>query len=142
MTVSLLATIYIVRYSDNTREGKSRMTERPITDVEPRVRFDGAIVFGPIQAALLEAILLTGSISAAQRQLGFGYVYAWKLVAAMNNQFSPPLVEISRGGKKGCGANENRQGHQVLIAFHRMERALLAMACADLSLINDAARAL
>jgi hypothetical protein len=76
MTVSLLATVYVVRYSDNTRGGKSRMTDRPNTDVELRVRFDGAIAFGPTRAVLLEAILLTGSISAAQRQLGFGYVYA------------------------------------------------------------------
>ena len=116
------------------------MTERPITDVELRVGFDGAIIFGPIQAALLEAILLTGSISAAQRQLGFGYVYTWKLVAAMNNQFCPPLVDISRGGRKGGGASVSKQGHQVLIAFRRMERALLAAARAELSVINDAAR--
>jgi molybdate transport system regulatory protein len=94
------------------------------------------------QHKLLEAILQTGSISAAQRQLGFGYVYTWKLVTAMNNRFSPPLVEISRGGRKGGGANVNKQGHQVLIEFRRKERALLAASCAELGLINDAARAL
>ena len=118
------------------------MADRPSTDVELRVKFDGAIIFGPTQAALLEAILLTGSISAARRQLGFGYVYTWRMVAAMNNQFSPPLVDISRGGRKGGGASVSKQGHQVLIAFRRMERALLATGCAELSLINDAARAL
>jgi hypothetical protein len=105
MKVSLLATVYVVRYSDNTRGGKSRMTDRPSTDVEPRVKFDGAIAFGPTQAALLEAILLSGSGSAVQRQLVFGYVYTWKLAAAMNNRFFLPLVEISRGGKKGGGAS-------------------------------------
>jgi molybdate transport system regulatory protein len=117
------------------------MTDRPSTDVELRVKFDGAIIFGPTQAASLEAIHLTGSISAAQRQLGFGYVYTWKMVAAMNNRFCPPLVDISRGGRKGGGASVSKQGHQVLIAFRRMERALLAEGCAELTVINNAAHA-
>ena len=114
--------------------------DRPSLDVELRVKLGGTVAFGPTQADLLEAILLTGSISAAQRRLGFGYVYAWKLVAAMNNLFSPPLVDISRGGRRGGGASVSKQGHQVLIAYRRMERTLLAVGCAELHLINDAAR--
>jgi molybdate transport system regulatory protein len=91
--------------------------------------------------ALLEAILLTGSISGAQRHLGFGYVHTWKLVAAMNNWFSPPLVDTSRAGRKGGGASVSKQGHQVLTAHRRMERALLAVGYAELHVINDAAHA-
>jgi molybdate transport system regulatory protein len=105
--------------------------DRPSLDVELRVKLGGTVAFGPTQADLLEAILLTGSISAAQRQLGFGYVYTWKLVAAMNNRFSPPLVDISRGGRNGGGASVSKQGRQVLIAYRRMERALLAVGYAD-----------
>jgi molybdenum-dependent DNA-binding transcriptional regulator ModE len=54
------------------------MADRPSPDIELRVKPGGTVAFGPTQADLLEAILLTGSISAAQRQLGFGYVYAWR----------------------------------------------------------------
>jgi molybdate transport system regulatory protein len=116
------------------------MADQPGTDIELRVMVDGAVAFGPIQAALLEEILLSGSISGAQRRMGFGYVYTWKLVAAMNKRFDPPLVEISRGGKKGGGAGLTKQGHQVLISFRRMERALLAVGSAEMHVINDAAR--
>jgi molybdate transport system regulatory protein len=140
ITVPLLATVYIVRYSDNARGGKSRMTDLPGPDVEIRLMLDGAVAFGPIQAKLLDEILLTGSISAAQRRLGFGYVYTWKLVAAMNNRFTPPLVAISRRGKRGGGASLTNQGHQILVAFRRMERTLLAVGYSELHLINDAAR--
>jgi molybdate transport repressor ModE-like protein len=117
------------------------MADRPGLDVELRVTLDGAVAFGPAQAALLEAILLTGSINAARRHLGFGYVHAWKLVAAMNHRFSPPLVDIARGGSKGGGARVSKQGHEVLMAYCRMERALLAEGYAELHLIDDAARA-
>jgi molybdate transport system regulatory protein len=117
------------------------MADRPGLDVELRVTPGGTVAFGPRQAALLEAILLTGSISGAQRHLGFGYVHTWKLVAAMNNRFSPPLVDISRGGRKGGGASLSKQGHQVLIAYRRMERALLAVGHAELHVINDATHA-
>ena len=116
------------------------MADLPGPDVEIRLMLDGAVAFGPTQAKLLEEILLTGSISAAQRRLGFGYVYTWKLVAALNNRFTPPLVAISRGGKKGGGASLTKQGHQILVAYRRMERALLAVGYAELHLISDAAR--
>jgi molybdate transport system regulatory protein len=117
------------------------MADHPSFDVELRMTLGGTAAFGPTQADLLEAILLTGSISAAQRQLGFGYVYAWRLVAAMNNRFSPALVDISRSGRKGGGASVSKQGHQVLMAYRRMERALLAVGYTELNVINDAAHA-
>ena len=116
------------------------MAGRPGSDVELRVMRDGVVAFGPTQAMLLEEILLSGSISAAQRRLGFGYVHTWKLVAAMNDRFSPPLVEISRGGRKGGGARLSTRGHEVLIAYRRMERILLSAGRAELYVINNAAR--
>ena len=86
------------------------MADLPGPDVEIRVIPDGAVAFGPAQAKTREEIRLTGLISAAQRRLGFGYVYTWKLVAAMNDRFTPPLVSISRGGKRGGGASLTKQG--------------------------------
>jgi len=85
------------------------MPDWPSTDVGPRVKFDGAIAFGPTQAALLEAILLTGSISAAQRQLGF-------LVAALNNRFSPhagrDLSRWKKGRRRQCEQTRSSGSHR------------------------------
>jgi molybdate transport repressor ModE-like protein len=50
------------------------------------------------------------------------------------------LVAISRGGKRGGRASLTKQGHQILIAYRRMERALPAAGYTELHLINDAAR--
>ena len=65
---------------------------------------DGNVIIGPIQAMLLEAMNSSGSIAAAHRELGISYAHVWKLVTAMNQTFSPPLVEPIRGGARGGGA--------------------------------------
>jgi molybdate transport system regulatory protein len=91
-------------------------------DLQLRIVMNGAIVIGPVQAALLEAICNTGSIAAAQRRLGSSYAHVWKLVAAMNATFFPPLVDPIRGGSRGGGAILTRQGHTVLAAFRHLER--------------------
>lgn len=83
-------------------------------DLELRVMVDGQVVIGPIQAALLEAILAAGSIAAAQRRIGASFAHVWKLVAAMNEAFASPLVEPIRGGARGGDAMLTEQGHKVL----------------------------
>jgi molybdate transport system regulatory protein len=82
---------------------------------------DGQVVIGPVQALLLEEIHNTGSIAAAQRRLGASYPHVWKLVAAMNEMFSPPLVDPIRGGARGGGAVLTQQGRKVLDAFRQLE---------------------
>src|ERR1700678_954258 len=79
----------------------TRRNRRPRPDLELRIMVDGQMVIGPVQAMLLEAIRSTGSIAAAQRQMGASYAHVWKLVAAMNEIFSPPLVDPIRGGARG-----------------------------------------
>ena len=90
-------------------------------DLELRVMVDGQVVIGPIQAALLEAILAAGSIAAAQRRIGASFAHVWKLVAAMNEAFASPLVEPIRGGARGGDAMLTEQGHKVLDSFRRLE---------------------
>jgi len=108
-------------------------------DLELRVMVDGQMVIGPIQAALLEAIRSTGSISAAHRQIGASYAHVWKLVAAMNEAFSPPLVEPIRGGARGGGAILTQQGQKVLDSYRRLEDLSKAQGNADLLVIGRAA---
>jgi len=100
---------------------------------------DGQVVIGPVQAMLLEAIHSTGSIAAAQRQLGASYAHVWKLVAAMNEAFSPPLVEPIRGGSRGGGAMLTEQGHDVLHSFRRLEDLSKTEGRAELLAIRRAA---
>ena len=48
----------------------TRSHRRARPDLELRLVVDGHMVIGPVRAALLEAIRSTGSILAAQRQIG------------------------------------------------------------------------
>ena len=79
---------------------------------------------GPGKADLLEAILETGSISAAGRKLGMSYRRAWLLVDEMNKCFKEPLVQARMGGAKGGGAEVTDLGRDALKRY----RALQALA--------------
>lgn len=82
---------------------------------------------GPGKAALLEAIMNEGSISAAGRALGMSYRRTWLLVDTMNRCWREPLVETSAGGRHGGGALLTDAGTQVL-AYYRAIEARLAEA--------------
>jgi molybdate transport system regulatory protein len=107
-------------------------------DLELRVTIDGELVLGPIQAKLLEAIRTTGSISAAHRKLGISYAHVWKMVAALNELFSPPLVDSIRGGARGGGAVLTQQGHKILNSYRRLEELSQELARTQLLVIRRA----
>jgi molybdate transport system regulatory protein len=117
----------------------TRRNRRPRPDLELHVVMDGHVVIGPVQATLLEAIRGTGSMAAAQRRIGASYAHIWKLVAAMNQAFSPPLVEPVRGGARGGGATLTEQGHKVLDSFRRLEVLSKTEGHAELLVISRAA---
>ena len=81
------------------------------------------IAMGPGKADLLDAILETGSISAAARAMGMSYRRAWLLVDAMNRCFRAPLVRSAIGGQQGGGAQVTDEGTAVLAQFRAMQRA-------------------
>jgi molybdate transport system regulatory protein len=116
----------------------TRRKRRLRPDLELRVMVDGQVVIGPVQAMLLEAIHTTGSISAAQRQIGASYPHVWKLVAAMNEAFCPPLVDPIRGGVRGGGATLTAQGRKVLDSFRRLEDLSKTTGHAELLVISQA----
>lgn len=76
---------------------------------------------GPGKAELLEHIRDTGSISAAARRMKMSYRRAWLLVEAMNKCFRQPLVESSKGGVHGGGAQLTSLGEEVLTRYRAME---------------------
>jgi len=77
---------------------------------------------GPGKVALLEAIDLTGSISAAAKSMKMSYKRAWDLVNTMNQSFKHPLVMTITGGKQGGGASVTDFGLSILKTYREMER--------------------
>jgi len=111
---------------------------KPELDVELRVVVNGTVAVGSIQAAVLEGIRDCGSISGAQKRLGATCAHVWKLVAAMNDRFSPPIVAAARGGTKGGGTRLTPHGYKVLGAFRALEQLLLVQGQPELRVISQA----
>lgn len=89
-----------------------------------RLHFAQGLTFGRGKADLLETIDREGSISAAGRSMNMSYRRAWALVEEMNHYFRTPLVESSRGGAKGGGANLTEAGRKVLADYRALEDLL------------------
>lgn len=83
---------------------------------------------GAGKADLLDAIIETGSISAAGRSMNMSYRRAWMLVDTMNRCFREPLVRTAAGGQQGGGASVTEAGLIVLAEFRRMQIATDAAA--------------
>jgi molybdate transport system regulatory protein len=86
-----------------------------------RVPAGDKIAIGPGKAALLEAIVETGSISAAGRKINMSYRKAWLIVNDMNRYFKSPLVDATKGGQNGGGAHLTEMGHLVLKKYRQLE---------------------
>lgn len=86
-----------------------------------RVVIAPGIGIGPGKADLMDGIRETGSIAAAGRRIGMSYKRAWLLVSALNSHFAAPVVEASKGGRDGGGAQLTALGEQVLAAYREME---------------------
>mgnify|MGYP000050088756 FL=1 len=95
-------------------------TETP-TRLRLRIVFGGDAMLGPGKADLLERIRATGSIAAAGRSMSMSYKRAWSLVEEMNHAFRAPLVDSTRGGTKGGGAQLTETGETVLAHYRKLE---------------------
>jgi molybdate transport system regulatory protein len=91
------------------------------TRLRLRVVFGDQVMVGPGKADLLEGIRETGSIAAAGRRMRMSYKRAWMLVETMNAAFREPLVDSTRGGAHGGGAQLTRTGEAVLAHYRRLE---------------------
>lgn len=88
---------------------------------------------GPGKAELVERIQVTGSISAAARDMGMSYRRAWQLVEAVNASFRQPVVVTAIGGARGGGAVVTPYGRRLVRAFRAMERKAARAIAADLA---------
>ena len=83
---------------------------------------------GAERIALLEAIAVRGSISAAAKAVGLSYKGAWDAVQALNNLFDQPLVVTRAGGSAGGEATLSERGSEVVAGFRAVERELARLA--------------
>lgn len=91
------------------------------TRLRLRLVFGMDAMLGPGKADLLEQIRATGSIAAAGRAMAMSYKRAWSLVEEMNAAFREPLVDSSRGGARGGGAQLTETGEAVLAHYRKLE---------------------
>ena len=93
----------------------------PVLHPGLRLAWGGHHLFGPGKADLLEGIAATGSISRAASRMKMSYMKAWLLIQHLEKRIRTPLVEISRGGKKGGGATLTPAGRALLDAYRAIE---------------------
>ena len=103
-------------------------------DVSFRLRITRGddIAVGPGKIALLEAIVSTGSITAAAKDLGMSYRRAWLLVDTMNRCFKTPVVDAEAGGRRGGGTALTPLGVEVVRRYRRIEGAAAKSGAADI----------
>ena len=94
-----------------------------MADIRLSIRLDltDSDSIGPGKIALLEAIRVHGSISAAARYLGMSYRRAWLLVEQINKGLSQPAVTAATGGASGGGAALTQVGEQIIELYRAIE---------------------
>ena len=103
-----------------------------------RLDFDPSRRLGHGKIALLEAIRLTGSISAAGRQFNMSYRRAWLLTDEINHRFTGPLVSARGGGKNGGGASLTPLGETIVGLYREAERKIQISAAAEILALEQA----
>ena len=93
---------------------------------------------GPDNAALLESVRDSGSISGAARNMGMQYKRAWMLLDTMNRAFKQPVVKSIIGGAY-AGAVLTPFGADVLERYRRIADAAEKAAARDLVILERAA---
>ena len=91
------------------------------------------IAVGPGKIALLEAIIDTGSITAAAKKLGMSYRRAWLLADQMNRAFRSPVIEAATGGRDGGGTLVTKTGQEVIRRYRSIEAISTAAARAEIA---------
>jgi molybdate transport system regulatory protein len=113
------------------------LASQPKLKLSLRLLHGGEIALGPGKADLLEAIVRTGSISAAGKSMDMSYRRAWQLVDVMNRCFKSPLVETAKGGSHGGGAWLTPLGQEMLAHYRAMDAAAKQVAQAYMGLFAN-----
>jgi molybdate transport system regulatory protein len=87
-----------------------------------RIKKDSTIAVGPGKISLLEAVIETGSITAAAKKLEMSYRRAWLLIDEMNRCMKKPLIDTASGGKHGGGTTVTSSGLELIKRYRSIER--------------------
>lgn len=107
-----------------------------MTRLTIRIDFAEGERLGPGKVALLEAIDVTGTITAAAKSLGMSYRRAWLLIEETNALFRSAAVETAHGGMRGGGAQLTPFGREIVTRYRRIEDALRTAAQRDLKFLE------
>lgn len=104
---------------------------RPEIRFRLRIDVDHEAAIGPGKIALLEAIIETGSISAAARKLGMSYRRAWLLIEDINSRLKAPAVMRAKGGRHGGSSELTRAGEELVRLYRTVEAAAYSKTLPD-----------
>lgn len=99
-------------------------TYTPVLKVKAQILLGAAIAIGPGKADLLDAVAITGSISAAGRALGLSYRRTRDMIDTLNACWRVPLIDTVKGGRKGGGASLTPAGEAVVMHYRKLDAAL------------------
>ncbi len=91
-----------------------------------RIKKDSIVAIGPGKISLLEAVIETGSITAAAKKLEMSYRRAWLLIDEMNRCMKKPLIDTASGGKHGGGTTVTSVGLELVKRYRSIEREAAA----------------
>jgi molybdate transport system regulatory protein len=101
-----------------------------------RIDVDHEAAIGPGKIALLEAIIETGSISAAARKLGMSYRRAWLLIEDINSRLRTPAVARAKGGNRGGSSELTETGRRLVALYRKVEAAAYSGSKSDISALT------
>ncbi len=86
---------------------------------------------GPGKIALLEAIVTSGSISSAAKNIGMSYRKAWKLIKEINDASYSKIIVTNTGGKGIGGTKISSEGKKFIKAFRNIENRVFEEAAKE-----------
>jgi len=84
------------------------------------LEIDGQPLLGDGRASLLQMIVTTGSINAACQKLDISYRKVWAQLQEMEQLAPFPILERSKGGKGGGGAELTEEALALLTQFYQL----------------------
>src|SRR5215475_2038888 len=88
------------------------------------LRGAGQLAVGRDRIAMLEAVAVHGSITAAAKALDYSYKAVWDGLNAINNLLPQPVLLTQSGGRGGGGATLTEEGRRLIGTFRRLEQRL------------------
>jgi molybdate transport system regulatory protein len=86
------------------------------------IRKNGQCFLSRTKTDLLDAIIQSGSLSGAAKNLKISYQHAWNMTSEINQLGTEPLVILQRGGSNGGGAEISPYGLRILKEYRLIEK--------------------